>query len=308
MRFRLALIFSTFALFMSANTIGQKRFGPNPLDTLGKDPSQSLGWEILQHSRSLMDLMGDYSYRFQLKIMPRREPTQYLSGVMVGSSNERGPVERIDVVLEEAKLTGDGNVTAPKILRLLLQNGPSPFAMKALSHQEGPPELIDSKSIFDPVASSTFSTFDLLRPFLYWQRFYYEGRTTLRRRVTHSFWMYPPEHDVTLSESVSGVRLFVDDQFKVIFKGQIYGPEKELIKTISITGLKKVDEEWILNSIEIRDEETKDKTRFRVLDASVGVGVAKEFFEPVALTQNIVGKRFLKEEETRFETVTPEAL
>ncbi len=307
MRSLATAIFLFFALLSITSVFGQRRISTNPLDTLGKNPSQSLGWEILQNSRAVMGSIGDYSYRFQLRIMPRRQETIYLSGVMIGSSNERGPVERIDIIEEDAKLGPEGELIDPKVHRLLLQNGPSPFAMQAFSYQDGPPELLTNTELFEPVVSSTFSSFELLRPFLYWQRFYYEGRTTLRRRPTHSFLMYPPDDDGEIRENVSGVRLLIDDQFRIVFKGQILGPDEEPIKTISIAGLKKVDGEWIFSSIDVRDEKTKDKTRLRIMDASVGVAILPDLFEPAGLVANIIGKRFRKETPADFKPVEPTA-
>ena len=274
---------------LSSEAFGQRRHGPSPLDTLGDNPSQEDGWEVLRKFRTL-GIAGDYSFRFQLKIMPRREKTTTVPGVLYGSMNELGPVTRVDVALSESTVDDHANLVQAKVLRLLLQNGVFAKAYESEDDvNDGAPQMIDSEQCFDPIAGSDFTVFDLLMPYIYWQRFVYEGRTTFRGRPTHVFWLYPPKEDEALAAKMSGVRVFLDEEFYALIQAEIYDPKKELAKTVTIVDFKKVADQWILNQVDVRDEATRDKTRFKVVDANMNLDLPDKIFTLQALTTNVYG-------------------
>lgn len=266
----------------------QRRHTSGPLDTLGdEDVDQREGWEILKRFQS-MGIAGDYRLRFQLQIMPRREKTRRVSGVLLGSQGEGGPVSRVDVVLEEASV-GEGQPA--RVKRLLLQNGVAAYAMEADSAGEDPvPAVVLTERYFEPLAGSDFAVFDLLMPYIYWQRFRYEGRSTLRGRPTHVFMMYPPEDDESLESQVSAVRLYIDEEVNAMVQAEVFGPDEEIAKTVSIGSFKKIDDQWMVDEIDVRDERARDKTRFKVLDANLGLDIPRSLFEPQSLTENVYGK------------------
>ncbi len=267
----------------------QRRHGSGPLDTLGENPSQKDGWEVLQKFRSL-GIANDYALRFQLRIMPRREKTRTVPGVLYGTNSEQGPLTRIDVVLEEATIGDDAALVKARAHRLLLQNGIFASAVESLdSVDSGQPREIPVEERFRSIAGSNFTVFDLLMPFTYWQRFRYEGRTTFRGRPAHVFWMYPPKEDKALARHVSGVRIYLDEEFYALIQAEIFGADETLAKTLTIVDFKKVDEEWILSQVDVRDEKTRDKTRFKVIDAEMNVDLPPNLFSWQRLAENVYG-------------------
>ncbi len=274
-------------LILGISAIGdleaKRRFGPSPLDTLGEDPDQEIGRAVLNDYRQ-MGIGKDYQFRFQLKIMPRREKTVTLTGMMIGTAGVYGPVSRIDLYETEES---DGDP-----LRILLKNGPQPQAWWLKDSFGGITSAVSSDQYFDPIAGSDVSIFDLFTPFQYWSEFYYEGRTEFRGRPTHLFWMYPPVGDINLGEKVSGVRVYVDDQFHAMVQAELFDVEKVHVKTLSIIDIKKVDGTWIPGAVDSRNEISRNKTRFKVVSASVDVELSPHYFEPEALSETILGKAF----------------
>lgn len=268
----------------------QRRHTPGPLDTLGdEEVDPRAGWEILRRFQS-MGIAGDYRLRFQLQIMPRREKTRRVSGVLLGSQGQGGPVSRVDLALEEAEVAASGAARPARVKRLLLQNGVAAYAMEADSAADDPtPAIVPSERYFEPLAGSDFTVFDLLMPYIYWQRFRYEGRSTLRGRPTHVFMMYPPEEDGSLKSHVSAVRLYIDEEVNAMVQVELYGPDEAIAKTVSIGSFKKVDDQWLVDEIDVRDESKRDKTRFKVLDANLGLDLPRSLFEPQSLTENVYG-------------------
>lgn len=282
---------------LAAQAEAQRRLTPSPLDTLGEEVSQADGLEILNTFRR-MGVAGDYRLSFQLRIMPRREKTTTVSGLLLGTQSAYGPLTRIDVALKPSDVTERGELVPAEVKRLLLQNGIFANALEANSWEgeETASSLIESSEYFDGIAGSDFTVFDLLMPFTFWQEFRYEGRTTTRSRPTHVFSLYPPEEDEQMKEHVSSVRIYLDEEFHVLNRVEIFDAAEELSKTVSVVAFKIVDGQGVLSQVDVRNEKTRDKTRFKVLDAAIGVGVPEWVFELDGLSKNIYGTElsFLK--------------
>ncbi|MDQ8179964.1 outer membrane lipoprotein-sorting protein [Pelagicoccus sp. SDUM812005] len=268
----------------------QRRHGSSPLDTLGEEVSQAEGLEILNTFRRL-GIAGDFRLSFKLEVRPRKDKTRIVSGVLLGTQSQYGPLSRIDIALEPADVTERGNLVPAKVKRLLLQNGIFANALEMNSWEPDREEarLIESDAFFEKLAGSDFTIFDLLMPFSFWQEFKYEGRTTMRSRPTHVFSLYPPEGDKALRERISRVKIYLDEEFNALNRVEIYDGSEELAKTITVVAFKIVDGQGVLSQVDVRNELTRDKTRFRVQDAAIGVDVPDWVFEPEGLERDIYG-------------------
>ncbi len=244
---------------------------------------------MLRKFRSL-GLAGDYSFRFQLRVMPRKGKTRAVSGLMYGTMNELGPLSRVDVVLAEASVGPQAELVPARVHRLLLQNGLFARAMESRDEvADGVPQMVPTERYFEPIADSDFTVFDLLMPYTYWQSFRYEGRTTFRGRPSHVFWLYPPKNDTFLRERLSGVRIHLDEEFYALIQAEIFDAEEKLAKTVTIVDFKKVDDQWILSQVDVRDDRTRDKTRFKVTDASMNLELPESVFTAPGLAENVYG-------------------
>ncbi|MDQ8202878.1 outer membrane lipoprotein-sorting protein [Pelagicoccus sp. SDUM812003] len=267
----------------------QRRHGSSPLDTLGEDVSQKDGFEVLSNFRRL-GIAADYRLNFQLRLMPRGEKTTTVPGVMLGTMNQMGPLSRLDVAIEPAEVSERGELTPAVTRRLLLQNGIFANAMELAETEEGPvPVSVTAEDYFEPIAGSDFTVFDLLMPFSYWQEFRYEGRTTMKGRPCHAFSMFPPEGNEELKERVSKVRIYLDEEFYALIRVEIFDADEVKRKTISVVSFKVVDGQAVLSQVDVRDELSRDKTRFKVLDAAMGVELPSWVFQPEGLLQPVYG-------------------
>lgn len=268
----------------------QRRGGSSPLDTLGEEVSQADGLQILNAFRRL-GIAGDYRLSFKLEIRPRKDKTRTVSGVLLGTQSEYGPISRIDIALKPSEVTDRGDLVPAEVKRLLLQNGifANALIQDSWSAVGADARLVESASFFEKLAGSDFTVFDLLMPFSFWQDFKYEGRTMMRSRPTHVFSLYPPSSDEALRERVSRVRIYLDEEFNALNRVEIYDAAEGLVKTISVVAFKIVDGQGVLSQVDVRNEATRDKTRFRVLDAAIGVEVPDWVFGADGLSQNIYG-------------------
>ena len=288
-------------LMLSSNS--QRRISESsPLDTLGKNPSQEKGWEILKRFRSF-GWEGGYHWRVQLKNMPRRKGAWYLNGEIYGDRSDRGPISRIDIVEQPVDVDGNGNQIEKRVLRLLLQSGQNSYAMGKRTGETGPPLVFDSEDVLEPIAGSEFSLFDLLAPHVFWPKFRYEGRTTFRGSPTHLFWMYPPEGDRLLNERIGGVRIYINDQFNVVTQTEIFDPEKTKLKTIYIIGVDKADGQTIFRELDVRNEVTRDKTRLKILDAKMGLELPANLFTAQSLMDDLQHQTIPIVRQEAFESV-----
>ncbi len=282
---------------------GQRRLSKgSPLDTVGENPSQEAGWEILRTFRSL-GWDGGYRWRIELKIMPRRQKTRTVQGLLYGNRLSTGPVSRIDLFERPIDVDANGELIEADTLRLLFQSGKNSFAMTKRSVDEGPPEVAEANELFAPIAGSEFTLFELMAPYVYWPEFKYEGRTTFRGSPTHLFWMYPPQEDIELKNRIGGVRLYINDQFNVLVQTQLFDADESLMKTLYIVGIERVDGQAIFKEMDVRNEKTRDKTRLKIVDAEMGLSLPDELFTAQSLMESLRGRVFDRSRSEQFEPV-----
>lgn len=286
-----------FCVFVSAllgitraAAIGQQANEPSSLDPLGKEADQRVGWKILQDYR-LIGVVDDYRFGFELRIMPHREKTRKVSGLMIGIEDSRMLNSRVDFLVN-SKVEGDPK----KTYRMLLENGLAPLVWQSGGVDDLETGLLDSSEYLTDLVGSGVSTFELLMPFKHWQSFYYEGETDFRSRKVNVFWMFPPKEDVALSNQLSGVRLYLDSKFNSMIRAEVFSSEKEHLKTLSLIDLKKVDGVWIPKELKVRNEKTRSNTVIRILDASVGLGISPYYLGPEALHKTIIGENLVGED------------
>lgn len=99
--------------------------------------------------------------------------------------------------------------------------------------------------------------------------------------------MYPPAEIIAKRPQLTGVRVYLDTQFNALVQAEQIGAENALLKSITILDLKKVDDQWIPKSIDVRDEETRNKTRFAVTGVALGLDLLPMLFEPASLGEPV---------------------
>ncbi len=214
-------------------------------------------------------LAGNYWLAFELRVMPRKGAERTLKGEMFGTRNEQGPLTRLDI---------DGQ-------RWLIQGGPQPSAWNGESGLA--PHGLTAGETLQPVAGTDLTLFDLQMPFLYWTDFIYEGLARIRGRPAHSFVLYPPREFTAARPELTGVRVLIDTQFQALVQAELLGDKGATEKTITILDLKKVGEQWVPKSFDLRNNLTRGKTRLTVTAAALDLALPAEMFTAGALTATV---------------------
>lgn len=248
------------------------RLRPRYLSNSPPDPER--GREILANARSI-GLPGDYFFEFDLEVLPRRGARSVLPGKMWGSRNEFGPTFRADL----------GTLDDANSERVLAQNGRNPRSWRYVIGEAGAGVIeFDDATIMDSIGGTGLTMFELQMPFVYWADYIYEGTTEVRGRAVHAFLMYPPESFAAVHPHIAGVRLHLDASFHALMQAVILGKAEEPSRKLTVMDLKKLGKQWIIKSIDVRDEKTRDKVRFKVTGAALDLDFSPQLFAPESLS------------------------
>ena len=70
---------------------------------------------------------------------------------------------------------------------------------------------------------------------------------------------------------IGGVRIGLDDTYDALFKVEVLDTGLNCARSLQSSAGKKFKEQYIVKHITLKDADTKDRTRFRVRAASVGL-------------------------------------
>lgn len=237
------------------------------------EPDQEKGAEILREFRGI-GIAGDYYLEFELRVQPRRGEETVFPGRMWGSRNELGPISRVTV-----------EDPAGGTRRLILQNGPQPAVW---AWQDGSAEIqaTTTERLFEPLLPATELTlFDLQMPYLYWDDFVFEGVNKILGRTAHTFLLRPPGG--ADYGKLAAVRVQLDTQFHAMVQSTLIDRDGKGYKTLTVRDLKKVGEQWMVKAIDLRNEATRDKTRFQVTRAALNLDLSPQVFAPESLAEEV---------------------
>ena len=274
-RLTVAVCFLSFLGGMSLPLEAQRRIQPRPIPYSELEREQ--GEQRLAEMRQ-MGIEGVYSFLFELRVMPRRGEDRRLTGQLWGSRSPAGPVFRYEFRSPEA--------ADERPLRFLVQNG---FAPEIWSHDTGEavPETrkLTLGQLFSEIKGTDFTAFDLQMPYIFWLDFAYEGLSRVRGRSSHGFLMYPPPNFQAAYPWLEGVRIFLDAEFNALTGAEVLGAGGEVLRSFNIMEIKRVEEEWIVKTIDYRDRVTGDKTRLSIRGAAFGLLQDDFPFSPDELEQ-----------------------
>jgi hypothetical protein len=238
-------------------------------------PDQAEGAKILREMRALGP-DGDYFFEFELRVLPRRGEELRLPGRMWGGRNREGPLTRLSVIAPASPADGVTGVEQ----RVLVQGGARPAAWRWPAADGATTIAVDEATLFAPLAGTDLSAFDLQMPFLYWTDSVYEGKTRLNNRPVDTFLLYPPAAIATHRPDLAGMRVYLDPEYRALVRAEQIGADERVLKSFSLGGLVKIGERWLPRSFELRDETTRNKTRFVITAAALGLDFAGGVFDP----------------------------
>ncbi len=217
---------------------------------------------------------GQYYWDFELHVLPRRGDETVYRGRLWAGRNDQGAITRVEV-------TDAGGKTR----RLLVQNGAQP----ALWRWDGAAvKQLGAAEAFEPLIPGVeIGAFDLQMPFLYWPDARVERIARAFRGRPANVILFPAPAAVTAANrDLQAVRAYLDTQANAIMQLEYLGP-RGLMKTLALVDLKKIGEQWLPKSLDVRNEVTRDKTRFVVTGAALNLELAPAVFAPASLGETV---------------------
>jgi len=216
---------------------------------------------------------GDFSFKFELRNIPRRGQGSVFLGDLWGKTNEAGPLHRVIISSTDHE--------DPKIIDLISQNGLEPHIWVFSGNTNIPVRELDENDMFSPLFEGLqYSPFDLQMPFIYWDNYVYEGANRTKGRKAYRFLFYPPESFAKINPELGAVRVYLDAKFNALLKAEILDPDGRSIRAYKIISLKKVQDQMIPRVIDIVDVRTRNKTRFTVVAAAMNLQLPHSNFRP----------------------------
>lgn len=245
---------------------------------LSHSPDQAEGARLLATFRQV-GIRGGYWLGFELRVMPRRGPERDLSGHMFGLQGRDGPLTRLTTT-DPALPLGERSVVH------LLQAGSPPAAWRRPATSDKPPAPLSAAELLTPIHGTDLTPFDLLMPFLHWNDFIYEGVANVRGRPAHACLLYPPSAPGPGDPTPAAVRVFLDTQFQALTQAEWLQPDGTVLKSFTVLDLKKTGDQWIVRSIDLRNHDTRVKTRLTIKAAALDLQLPVSLFTPAGLARD----------------------
>jgi hypothetical protein len=268
----LALLIGVAAI--SNRAAADPRGGVTPADypQIGL-PDPAAARALLAQFREAGFAAGDYFLEFELRQMPRRGDGRTFQGRLWGGRNRQGPVTRI------ALREGTGQER-----RLLVQNGPQAAVW---SDVNGRVEAMEGQSVLDPIiAGVEVTAFDLQMPYLFWPDVRVAGLNRIRGRPAYAFLFRPPADFAAHHPQLGAVRAYLDTEYDRPLQIELIGRDGGVLKTLSPTDIKKVSGQWMVKEFDVRNEITRDKTRFSLTAVALGLDFAATLLSPDHLAED----------------------
>ena len=253
---------------------GPAHTGPAPEYAQSGLPDEAKGRAILDQLRQSGFAAGSYFLTFDLRQMHRRGDEQVFHGRLWGARNETGPIMRI--VLTDG--SGDEH-------RWLLQDGAKAAVWNYVG---GRVEKREGRSLMEPLIEGVeIAPFDLQMPFFYWPDASLTAINRIRGRPAYAFLFRPPADFASAHPEIAAVRAYLDTQFPDPVQTELIGADRAVLKTLSLLDIKKIDGQWMLSSADVRTEKTRNKTRFSLTGAALGLDLDPAMFSPAQLAADI---------------------
>ncbi len=247
--------------------------GPAPgLAQIGK-PDAAESRRILEQFRQA-GIAGEYYLEFELHQIPRAAAEKVFRGKFWGGRNAKGTIVRI--ALTDA---------AGHEHRLLVQNGLQPAVWSYIDGQLTQPGMTALLAPLVPGVELT--AFDLQMPFLAWPDVECTAIVRVLGRPAHAFFFRPPAAFAEKYPEPAAVRAYFDAQFNSPTQTELLNAKGSVTKTFSLVELKRVDQQVLPKVVEVRNETTRDKTRFVITAAALQLNLASAIFEPAALADDL---------------------
>lgn len=224
---------------------------------------------------------GDFCLQFRIVHKPRNsDEERHFAGTLWGTWIDGAP--RMRITLRRLLETGDTLVSPTQTSRrLLMIGGEKPELWEA--NEQGVPVKIDAKNTEPFFDGIVIAPFDLQTPFIYWKDFEYLRTERLRGRVSHFYKLFPPQDFKVAHPEIAAVQIAMDRTYNALVNVATLGGNDKMLKNFSLGSIKKVNEDYIFKTLDVRDERSRDKDTFEVKKAALRLALPADYFVPAAL-------------------------
>ncbi|MBP3302756.1 MAG: outer membrane lipoprotein-sorting protein [Opitutales bacterium] len=217
-------------------------------------------------------MAGDFCMKFEITHYLRKsDETETCTGTLYGTWEKGAPILRIEIT------NGNGE----KSFLLIGGNAPELWTLDS----EKRPVRMDKNSTEPFFENLIFTPFELQTPFVYWENAQYERTRRFRGRPVHFFKMTPPESFLSENSDVGFVRIGFDRVYNALVSAEVFDAAGKLKKTFSLSRVQKVQEQYTIRELELRDDKTRDKDEFVVTAAALNLRFPRSVFTPEGLAE-----------------------
>ena len=99
-------------------------------------------------------------------------------------------------------------------------------------------------------------------------------------RVAQQFLMQPPVASASAQRGIAGVRVGLDDTYNALWRIEVMNAESKVSSRFAVESFKKIQEQYIVKRITLKDYTSRDRTTFEVKAAAVGISFNRNLFCP----------------------------
>lgn len=253
-------------LLCSANLFAQVGLDDFGYPQLSKEEATS----VLGRFRSSR-IAGDYCLKFKITHKPRQgESAKPVEGVLWASWVNGGPLIRVEMkdIVGTSYLAFIG-IKNSALNQCWIARDKQPIAVLKGSDL--------SKSISEELV---ICPFDLVMPYTHWVETRYTVTERSRGRAVHYFESTNPETQALPAKVVFGI----DRSYQALTEAKFQDNENKVLKSFTINDFAKVDEQWMINTCDLRDEKTRDSDSLKITEAAFRLELDPQIFNPENLS------------------------
>lgn len=210
-----------------------------------------------------------YLYRFQFIHYPRNKSAEVKNGLLSGPYPE-SPISRVDIV--------DTSIDqVPRISYLLIRNLKDSKVWHWQSDFKEISQIKAENWQNSWIKGINHSPFDLLMPFVNWPfKYQKSGRVCGRRSHLFTF-TFPSTRNIDKTNPQS-IRLALDDTYDAPLRIEHFDGGILPSRIVSLQSLKKVNDRWIVKSVDVKERDSKSRTRFEIQGVAHDLDLSASIF------------------------------
>ena len=215
-----------------------------------------------------------FIYRFEFAHFSKERVSQVHLGILSGPSILSSKI-RLDL------LSDSRSIDPYKSFLLSRDTNNSKVWQKELGSSI---KLLSEKEIFESwIPGVNHTPFDFLMPFISWPNSYEKSGRVCGRNA-HLFKFTPPVN-LGLSSNLKSVRIAIDDTYHAPLRIEHMDGGVLPRRTFSLQSFKKIENHWIIKAIDLKDRDSRSRTRFEVKSVAHNLELSQKFFTKEGLAK-----------------------